>query len=241
MLEEGGEVIQETRLYDSDRDETRSMRNKEEANDYRYFPDPDLLPIRVDDDFINEVRAELPELPDTKRARFISTFGLKESDVDILTATRKLADYFETVAGELGGNANLAANWVIGELSGALNKDGIGIGDCRVSAKALAGLLGRIRDDTISGKIAKQVFEAMWQGEGSADQIIESRGLRQISDAGELEKIIDAVLAENAEQVQQYKAGKQQVLGFLVGQIMKATGGKANPGQVNELLRAKLS
>lgn len=241
ILEDGGKVTQETRLYDSDRDETRPMRSKEEANDYRYFPDPDLLPVELDDSFIESVRADMPELPDAKRARFMEEYGLKADDVMTLTASRELADFFETVAGAPGGDHRLAANWVIGELSGVLNRDGIGIGDSKVSAEALAVLLARISDDTISGKIAKDVFEAMWRGEGDADQIIDRRGLKQISDAGELEKIVDQVIADHPEQVQQYRDGKTKVLGFLVGQIMKATQGKANPGQVNEILRNKLA
>jgi aspartyl-tRNA(Asn)/glutamyl-tRNA(Gln) amidotransferase subunit B len=248
ILEEGGKVAQETRLYDSERDETRSMRSKEEANDYRYFPDPDLLPVEIDADFIDVVRGELPELPDAKRLRFIDEYGLKEVDVLLLVASRPLAEYFETAARALtevptkesSGAAKLVANWVIGTLAGALNKDGIEIGDSPVSAEQLAGLLRRIADHTVSGKIAKEVFEAMWQGEGSADEIIDSRGLKQISDAGELEKIVDQVIADFPEQVGQYRDGKTKVLGFLVGQIMKATQGKANPGQVNEILRGKL-
>ncbi len=240
VIEDGGEVFQETRLYDSDRDETRPMRSKEEANDYRYFPDPDLLPVVLDDAFIESVRSSLPELPDVKRARFVSEYGLKEADVEILASSRELADYFEQVADKSDGDAKLAANWVIGEMSAALNKDGIGIGESRVAAQKLAELLSRIRDNTISGKMAKEVFEAMWQGEGSVDEIIEGRGLKQISDTGELDKIVAAVLADHPEQVEQYRAGKHKVLGFLVGQIMKATQGKANPGQVNELLKNKL-
>ncbi len=240
LLEEGGKVIQETRLYDSDRDETRPMRSKEEANDYRYFPDPDLLPVELDDAFIQSVRDELPELPDAKRARFVSEYGLRESEVITLTASRETADYYEAVANALADDHRLAANWVIGELSGVLNREGIGIEDSKVPAEALAGLLRRISDNTISGKIAKEVFEAMWQGEGDADQIIESRGLRQISDVGELDKIVEQVIADHPEQAQQYRDGKTKVLGFLVGQIMKATQGKANPGQVNELLKNKL-
>jgi len=240
LLEEGGKVIQETRLYDSDRDETRPMRSKEEANDYRYFPDPDLLPVELDDAFIQSVRDELPELPDAKRARFVSEYGLRESEVITLTASRDTADYYEAVANALAADHRLAANWVIGELSGVLNREGIGIEDSKVPAEALAGLLRRISDNTISGKIAKEVFEAMWQGEGAADQIIESRGLRQISDVGELDKIVEQVIADHPEQAQQYRDGKTKVLGFLVGQIMKATQGKANPGQVNELLKNKL-
>jgi aspartyl-tRNA(Asn)/glutamyl-tRNA(Gln) amidotransferase subunit B len=246
ILEQGGAIRQETRLYDSDRDETRPMRSKEEANDYRYFPDPDLLPIALDEEFIQAVGDELPELPDAKRERFAIEYGLKESDIETLTISRDMAEYFEVVAEVLsgmtdGGDAKLAANWVIGDLSGALNRDGIGIRDSRISAKALAGMLQRIGDGTISGKIAKEVFEAMWQGEGLADQIIEKRGLQQISDTGELDKIIDGVLADNSDQVEQYRAGKHKVLGYLVGQVMQATRGKANPAQVNELLRGKLS
>jgi len=243
ILEDGGRIVQETRLYDSDLDETRSMRTKEEANDYRYFPDPDLLPVVIDPATIAAVRSELPELPDAKRQRFIAEYGLKEADILLLVASRPLADYFETVAGIVtcaGGEARLAANWIIGELSGALNRDGIGIADSPVSAERLAGLLLRITDHTISGKIAKEVFEALWQGEGTADQIIDSRGLKQISDSGELEKIVDRVIADCPEQVRQYRDGKTKILGFLVGQVMKATGGKANPGQVNEILRGKL-
>jgi aspartyl-tRNA(Asn)/glutamyl-tRNA(Gln) amidotransferase subunit B len=241
ILEDGGKVIQETRLYDSDRDETRPMRSTEEANDYRYFPDPDLLPIELDDVFIESVRDELPELPDAKRARFVSEYGLKASDVITLTTSREIADYYEAVANALAGDHRLVANWVIGELSGALNREGIGIEDSKVPAEALAGLLRRISDNTISGKMAKEVFEAMWQGEGDADQIIDSRGLTQISDAGELERIVLQVIADHPEQVQQYRDGKTKVLGFLVGQIMKSTHGKANPKQVNELFRNKLS
>ena len=243
ILEDGGEVEQETRLYDSDRDETRSMRTKEEANDYRYFPDPDLLPVEIDAAFVEAVRRELPELPDAKRQRFVAEYGLKEADVLQLVASRPLADYFESVARallETGGEAKMAANWVIGELSGALNRDGVDIGDSPVSAGQLAGLLRRIADHTVSGKIAKEVFEGMWQREGSADEIIDSRGLKQISDTGELEKIVDRVIADFPDQVGQYRDGKTKVLGFLVGQVMKATQGKANPGQVNEILRAKL-
>ncbi len=239
ILEDGGQIVQETRLYDSDRDETRSMRSKEEANDYRYFPDPDLLPVEIRDEDIAAARAALPELPDAKRRRLVDAYGLGDGDVAVLTASRELADYFETVAGA-AGDAKLAANWVIGELSGALNSAGIGIGQSPVSAAALAGLLARIADETISGKIAKEVFEAMWAGEGDADEIIESRGLVQITDTGELERIVDQVIAECPEQVREYREGKTKVLGFLVGQVMKATQGKANPGQVNNILRGKL-
>jgi len=243
VLEDGGKVVQETRLYDSDRDETRSMRSKEEANDYRYFPDPDLLPVEIDAATIDAVRSELPELPDAKRLRFMAEYGLKEVDVLLLVASRPRADYFEAVAKavtSVGGEVKLAANWMIGELSGALNRDGIGIAESPVSAEQLAGLLRRIVDNTISGKLAKEVFEAMWRGDGTVDEIIDSRDLKQISDSGELEKIVDQVIADCPEQVQQYRNGKTKVLGFLVGQVMKATQGKANPGRVNEILRGKL-
>ncbi|TDJ43659.1 MAG: Asp-tRNA(Asn)/Glu-tRNA(Gln) amidotransferase subunit GatB [Gammaproteobacteria bacterium] len=240
ILEDGGRIVQETRLYDSDRDETRPMRSKEEANDYRYFPDPDLLPVELDDALIDGIRAGLPELPDAKRARFKAEYGLKNDDVVMLASSRALADYFEAVAKATAGESKLAANWVIGELSGALNKASLDIVDSKVSADALAGLLDRIADGTITGKIAKDVFEAMWQGEGAADAIIDGRDLRQISDAGQIEVIVDQVIADHPEQAQQYRDGKTKVLGFLVGQVMKATQGKANPGQANQILRDKL-
>ena len=241
VLEDGGEIVQETRLYDSDRDETRPMRSKEEANDYRYFPDPDLLPVEIDDAFVAEVEKTLPELPDAKQSRFVEQYELKADDAGMLTLNRALADYFEAVAKAFTGKPQTAANWVTGDLSAALNRDSLDIADSRIGPTDLAGMLERIQDCTISGKIAKEVFEAMWQGEGGADQIIDSRGLKQISDSGELEKIVDQVIVDHPEQVQQYRDGKTKVLGFLVGQIMKATQGKANPGQVNEILRNKLS
>jgi aspartyl-tRNA(Asn)/glutamyl-tRNA(Gln) amidotransferase subunit B len=240
LLESGGKVVQETRLFDADRGETRPMRTKEQANDYRYFPDPDLLPVVLDAAFIEEVRAELPELPEAKRSRFVTDYGLREDEVDILVGSRALADYFESVAGTAQGDAKLAANWVVGELSGALNRDGLEIADSRVPPHALGELLVRIKDNTISGKLAKDVFEAMWAGEGSADEVIERRGLKQITDAGAIEKIVDDVLAASAEQVKQYRDGNRKVLGYFVGQVMKASQGKANPQQVNELLRKKL-
>ncbi len=240
LLESGGKVVQETRLYDADRDETRPMRTKEEANDYRYFPDPDLLPVVLDEAFIAEVHDELPELPAAKRARFLSDYGLRDDDVEILVSSRALADYFEAVAGTLKDDPKLAANWVVGELSGALNRDGIDIDASRVAPHALGELLLRIKDGTISGKLAKEVFEAMWAGEGSADEIIDSKGLKQITDTGAIETIVDEVLAANTGQVQQYKDGNQKVLGFFVGQVMKASQGKANPQQVNQILRQKL-
>jgi aspartyl-tRNA(Asn)/glutamyl-tRNA(Gln) amidotransferase subunit B len=240
VIEDGGEVVQETRLYDSDKDETRSMRSKEEANDYRYFPDPDLLPVELDEDFIDAVRRSLPELPDVKRQRFVDQYQLKDADAEILTVSRPLADYFEAVAAASSAGAQLAANWIIGDLSALLNKENLEIGESRIGPDTLAGLLDRIADDTISGKIAKEVFEAMWAGEGGADEIIESRGLKQITDTGAIEAIVDAVIAANPSQVAEYRSGKDKLIGYFVGQVMKETGGKANPGQVNQVLKDKL-
>ncbi|MCC5793549.1 MAG: Asp-tRNA(Asn)/Glu-tRNA(Gln) amidotransferase subunit GatB [Chromatiales bacterium] len=240
LLESGGTVVQETRLYDPDRDETRAMRGKEEANDYRYFPDPDLLPVELDDDYIESVRAALPELPAELQARFTGEYGLGEDEAAQLGATREQAAYFEALVTELGGEAKLAANWVIGELAATLNRTGTTIADTRVTAQMLARLLRRIADGTVSGSMAKQVFEVLWEEGGDADAIIEARGLRQISDADELARIIDEVIAANPVQAQQYREGKTKVMGFFVGQVMKATGGKANPAQVNQLLKQKL-
>ncbi|MCG6885706.1 MAG: Asp-tRNA(Asn)/Glu-tRNA(Gln) amidotransferase subunit GatB [Proteobacteria bacterium] len=240
LLEDGGKVVQETRLYDPAKGETRSMRSKEEAMDYRYFPDPDLLPVEITTEHIERIRATLPELPDAKRTRFVSAYGLSDDDAGFLTASRDVAAYYEQVVAE-AGDARLAANWVRGELAGYLNRENTEINDSPVSAAMLAGLIKRIQDNTISGKIAKDVFEGMWQGEGDADAIIESKGLRQITDSGALEALVDEVIANNPEQVEQFRAGKDKVLGFFVGQIMKATHGKANPGQINALLRKKLS
>ena len=241
LIEDGGTVVQETRLYNVESGETRSMRSKEEANDYRYFPDPDLLPLEITREFMDEVRDELPELPDAKKHRFMEEYGLSAYDASVLTTSRAMASYYEAVVKAVGAkNAKLAANWVMGELSGALNKDNTDITESPVSADGLALLLERILDDTISGKIAKDVFEAMWNGEGSADEVIEKKGLKQITDTGAIEKIIDEVIAENEGQVAQYHDGKTQLLGFFVGQVMKKTQGKANPAQVNELLRKKL-
>ena len=240
ILEEGGKVDQETRLYDANADETRSMRTKEEANDYRYFPDPDLLPLEVDQAFIERVRADLPELPDEKRDRFISEYGLPAYDANVLTASRELADYYEATVAAAGGAPKVAANWVMSELGGVLNAQGIDITASPVSAEALGGLIQRIQDQTISGKIAKQVFEAMVAGEGNADTVIEAKGLKQITDSGEIERMIDEVVDANPGQVEQYRAGKDKVLGWFVGQVMKASRGKANPEQVNQLLRQKL-
>ena len=240
ILESGGEVRQETRLYDADKHETRSMRSKEEANDYRYFPDPDLLPVVIEQSFIDAVAETLPELPDAKCDRFVTEYGLKAGDAVILTASREMADYFEAVVRAANGETQLSANWIIGDLSGALNKDGRDIADSPVSAEQIAGMIMRIKDNTISGKIAKQVFEAMWAGEGDADAIIKARGLTQMTDSGAIEKVIDEIIANNMGQVEQYRAGKTKVFGFFVGQVMKATQGKANPKQVNDLLKSKL-
>jgi aspartyl-tRNA(Asn)/glutamyl-tRNA(Gln) amidotransferase subunit B len=240
LIEDGGQVVQETRLYDSDKDETRSMRSKEEANDYRYFPDPDLLPVEIDAAYIEAVRETLPELPAAKQQRIIDEHGIREDDAAILTASRALADFFEEVVASTKGKAQGVANFIIGDLSGALNKDGLGIEQSPVSATALAGLLDRIKDNTISGKIAKEVFEAMWAGEGTADEIIDAKGLKQITDSSAIEAIVDKVIEANPGQVAEYKAGKDKLIGFFVGQVMKETGGKANPGQVNQILKQKL-
>ncbi|KAA0692406.1 Asp-tRNA(Asn)/Glu-tRNA(Gln) amidotransferase subunit GatB [Halopseudomonas laoshanensis] len=243
LIEDGGKVVQETRLYDPNKDETRSMRSKEEANDYRYFPDPDLLPVVIEPAFIAEIRAELPELPQQKRERFESQFGLSAYDASVLSAQRELADYFEEVQ-RVCGDAKLAANWVMGDLSSLLNKSDLDIEQSPVSAEQLGGMIARIKDNTISGKIAKMVFEAMATGEGSADQIIEAKGLKQVTDSGAIDAMLDEVLAANAEQVEQYRASDEnkrgKMFGFFVGQAMKASKGKANPQQVNELLRSKL-
>ena len=240
VLEGGGAIEQETRLYDPDRDETRPMRSKEEANDYRYFPDPDLLPIAVDQALIDEIAATLPELPDARRERFSREYDLSAYDAGVLTAQRALADFFEATARATKAAPKVAANWVMGELASALNREGLDIGASRITAPALAELLDKIDDGTLSGKLGKQVFEALWNGEGSVGEIIDKRGLVQISDAASIDALVDDVLAANAGQVEQYRAGKTQVLGFFVGQVMKASRGKANPQQVNEALRRKL-
>jgi aspartyl-tRNA(Asn)/glutamyl-tRNA(Gln) amidotransferase subunit B len=243
ILEDGGKVVQETRLYDADRDETRSMRSKEVANDYRYFPEPDLLPIVIDEEYVAALKAQLPELPREKRERFTQAYGLSAYDAGVLSSSRPLADYYETVA-KACKDAKIAANWVQVELLGQLNSADLEIQDSPVSADALSGLLIRILDNSISGKIAKQVFEAMSQGEGSADAIIEKRGLKQVSDSGELAVMVDEVIANNADQVAQYLSAddskRKKLIGFFVGQIMKVSKGQANPKMVNELLAKKL-
>lgn len=243
LIEDGGRVEQATRLYDADKNETRSMRSKEEANDYRYFPCPDLLPIVIDEDYIDAVRSTLPELPDARKARFIEEFKLSQYDAMVLSADHNLADYFETVA-NTAKDAKLAANWVMGELSKMLNQNDTDIKDSPVSSQQLGNLLERIKDDTISGKIAKQVFEVMWKEGGSADEIIEAKGLKQVTDSGAIESIVDEVIANNGPQVEQYvnaepdKRGK--MIGFFMGQVMKLSQGKANPGQVQGMLKKKL-
>ena len=240
VIEDGGQVLQETRLYDSDKNETRSMRSKEEANDYRYFPDPDLLPVRVTDEDIEAIRATLPELPEQKRQRYIKELKLTDYNAELLSSSRELADYFETALSAVPDQSSLLTNWILGDLTGALNKSEMSFTDSPITPELLSGLLKRIADNTISGKIAKQVFEAMWNGEGNADEIIDSKGLKQITDTGAIEKLIDDVIAANPGQVEQFRAGKEKVLGFFVGQIMKQSKGKANPGQVNHMLREKL-
>ena len=240
LIEDGGTVAQETRLYDSDKHETRSMRSKEEANDYRYFPDPDLLPVIVTDEDIEIIRNNLPELPEQKCQRFISDLGLSDYNAELLTSSRELADYFETALALAPDQSKLLVNWILGDLSGALNRSDLDIQSSPINAAMLVTLLQRISDNTISGKIAKEVFEAMWQGEGNADSIIESRGLKQITDSSAIEGLIDEVIAANPNQVAEFQAGKEKMLGFFVGQIMKQSKGKANPGQVNQMLRDKL-
>jgi len=240
LLESGGKVVQETRLYDPDKGETRSLRVKEEANDYRYFPDPDLLPVQLEAALIEAVRATLPELPDEKAARFSSQYRLSPYDAGVLTVSRELAAYYEDVVRAAPHDPKLAANWVMGELAAALNKENLEIDCGRLPAERLGGLLVRIADRTISGKIAKEVFEAMWSGGTTADEVIDSRGLRQITDSAAIERAIDEVMAKNPAQLAEYRAGKEKLFGFFVGQVMKATAGKANPTQLNELLLRKL-
>ena len=243
ILDSGGQVVQETRLYDADRNETRSMRSKEVANDYRYFPEPDLLPIVLDDHYIDTLKAELPELPGAKRARFIDSYELSDYDASLLVASRDSADFFEAATG-ISKSPKLTANWMLGDLAAALNRESLTISESPVSAAALAGLIVRIADDTLSSKLAKQVFEGLWLGEGSADEIIEARGLKQVTDTGALEQMVASVITDNPDQVAQYRAadeGKQKkLLGFFVGQVMKASKGQANPQRLNALLKDML-
>ena len=238
ILESGGRIVQETRLYDANRDETRSMRGKEEANDYRYFPDPDLLPLVLDEARIERVRATLPELPDARRIRFMRQYALPVYDAGVLTAGRTLADYYEQVA--VGVDGKLAANWVMGDLLGALNKAGVELEDCPVSAGKLRLLVQRIEDQTISGKIAKDIFEELFHRGGEVDAIIDSRGLRQITDVAAIAAMVDAIVTAHPQQAADFRAGKDKLLGFFVGQVMKASQGKANPDQVNAILLERL-
>ncbi len=239
VLEDGGRIVQETRLYDSDKNETRTMRSKEVANDYRYFPEPDLLPVVIDDAYITALEKTLPELPDQKSQRFVTDYDLSHYDAGVLVSNREMAEFYEQVV-EIGADPKLSANWVTGELLGLLNKNNREFSDSPISAKRLGALISRIKDGTISGKIAKTVFAAMTEDSSNVDQIIESRGLKQVTDSGEIEQLIEEVIANNPDQVQQYRGGKEQVFGFLIGQAMRLSKGKANPAQVNTLLREKL-
>jgi aspartyl-tRNA(Asn)/glutamyl-tRNA(Gln) amidotransferase subunit B len=240
ILEDGGKIVQETRLYDPDRNETRSMRTKEDAHDYRYFPDPDLLPMVVTEEMVEKIRRAMPELPPARRDRLVREYELKPNEAALLTQSRAWADFYEGLVKQLGGAPKLAASWMAGELSGALNRGGLDIVASPIDETRFAGLLRRIHDNTISGRAAKDVFDAMWNGELEADAIIEAKGLRQISDAGAIEKLVDEAIAAGAKQVADYRAGKEKALQSLVGQVMKASKGKANPAQVNEILRRKL-
>jgi aspartyl-tRNA(Asn)/glutamyl-tRNA(Gln) amidotransferase subunit B len=240
VIENGGKITQETRLYDPNKNETRSMRSKEEANDYRYFPDPDLLPLVITDAMIESVRSELPELPQQKRQRFMDQYGLSDYDASVMVSSKDMAEFYESVVKESGNQPKLAANWVMGELLGALNKAGLEINDSPISSAQLGKLIIRIADDTISGKIGKAIFEALWNKEGDVDEIIDKRGLKQVSDTGAIEKLIDEIITANPQQVADYRSGKDKLFGFFVGQAMKASGGKLNPGQLNELLKKKL-
>jgi aspartyl-tRNA(Asn)/glutamyl-tRNA(Gln) amidotransferase subunit B len=240
LIEDGGRVVQETRLYDAERDETRSMRSKEDAPDYRYFPDPDLLPLEITEALIAGIARTLPELPGARRERFMRQYALPAGDAALLTASRAAADYYETLVEVSGADPRLCANWQNVELGSALNREGRSIAQTRIEPGSLGLLLRRIGDGTISGKIAKEVFEALWAGEGTADEVIDRRGLRQISDPAAIERLVDEVLAANAKQVEDFRSGKAKAFNALVGQVMKASRGKANPAQVNELLRRKL-
>lgn len=241
LIENGGKVTQETRLYDPDKHETRPMRSKEEANDYRYFPDPDLLPLMITHEQIETVRKILPELPQQKRQRFMDQYGLSQYDATVMASSRAMADFFETVVSKAGNQPKLAANWVMGELSGALNKSDKDISESPISAEQLGQLVLRIADNTISGKIAKTIFEALWNQEGDVDQIIEKGGLKQVTDNSVIEALIDKIITANPQQVADYRGGKDKLFGFFVGQAMKESGGKVNPQLLNDILKKKLS
>ncbi|HBV20232.1 MAG TPA: Asp-tRNA(Asn)/Glu-tRNA(Gln) amidotransferase GatCAB subunit B [Nitrosomonas sp.] len=243
ILEDGGTIRQETRLYDANKDETRTMRSKEDANDYRYFPDPDLLPVEISPAWIDQLKSTLPELPQARRKRYISEYDLSAYDASVLTSSREMANYFEAVTKQLPAQAKLCANWIMGEISAQLNKEDMDISACPVTPEKLVALLARIHDGTVSGKAAKTVFECMWSGEldQNVDAIIEAKGLKQISDDSAIEKLVDEVLAANEQQIADYRNGKEKAFNALVGQVMKATKGKANPAQVNAILKKKLS
>ncbi len=240
VIESGGKIVQETRLYDPNKNETRSMRSKEEANDYRYFPDPDLLPLVISDEIIEQVKKILPELPQQKLSRFMEQYHLSAYDASILISSKAMANYYESVVKESGDQPKVAANWVISELLGALNKAGLEIEESPISSAQLGKLVSRIADNTISGKIAKTIFEALWNREGEVDDIIEKRGLKQVTDRGAIEKLIDEIIAANPQQVADYRSGKDKLFGYFVGQAMKLSGGKVNPQQLNEILKKKL-
>jgi len=239
VLESGGRITQETRLYDSQANTTRPMRSKEFANDYRYFPEPDLLPVILEKGFIDSIKKEMPELPEEKKNRFTQDYKLSEYDSGLLSADKDLADFFEESV-KISDSSKLTANWIMGEFLAELNKDNLPISESKVSAKQLGTLISRIEDSTISGKIAKDVFEKMWESSKGPDQIIAEQGLEQVTDDKEIESMIDEVIANNPQQLEQYKSGKDRLFGFFVGQVMQASQGKANPKQVNEILKSKL-
>lgn len=241
LIESGGKVNQETRLYDPNKNETRTMRSKEEANDYRYFPDPDLLPLEITEAFIKEVQQTLPELPHEKRERFAESYQLNTYDANILISSKEMADFYEAIVASSDNQPKLAANWMISELLGALNKNNLELAQSPITPKQLGQLVARIGDQTISGKIAKTLFEALWQQEGEVDELIEKRGLKQVTDTKSIEKMIDEIISNNPDQVRDYLGGKEKLFGFFVGQAMKASGGKLNPGQLNDLLKQKLN
>jgi len=239
-LENGGKIHQATVLFDPDKGSTHAMRSKEEAHDYRYFPDPDLLPLDITPVMLEQARASLPELPQAKRDRYVSELGLSSYDASILTASREMADFFEIVLNEVPNQAKISANWLIGEVSAQLNRDGMDMAQCPITPQQLGDMIKRIADSTISNAGAKEVFRAMWSEGGDVDSIIEAKGLKQVSDSGAIEKIVDEIIAANADKVVEYRSGKDKLFGFFVGLAMKASKGKANPAQLNEVLKRKL-
>jgi len=239
-IENGGKIHQATILFNPDTGETRAMRSKEDAHDYRYFPDPDLLPLEISTEWIEQVRSKLPELPQAKQARYVNDLGLSAYDASILTASREMAEYFEAALGAVSSQAKICANWIIGEVSAQLNRDGLDMTHCPISAQQLGGMLQRIADGTISNSGAKEVFRTMWAEGGEADAIIEAKGLKQVSDSGAIEALVDKIIAGNADKVAEYRSGKDKLFGFFVGLAMKASKGKANPAQLNDILKKKL-